>query len=166
MLSMNYYNTYNNSVPFVTTAYCENSNRLYFYAITPFCFFPCNACRVVGLISSKVYVSTFNYTTNLFTLYADTPPQLQGPDIVYIQCNELILGRPNCLNTVFCTVYLSSTENDVAVLKTDALKRNVSTLSTNIYKFTFNFYSDLKNKILYINNGVEFNLDICIHGFT
>ena len=101
----------------------------------------------------------------MFTLYADTSPQLRGPDIVYIQCPELILGRQNCLNTVFCTVYLSPVEN-VSILKTDACKKKVSTLSNNVYKFTFLFYSDLTNKILYRTNGVEFNLDICIYGFT
>ena len=94
------------TVPFITTSYNSDLNRLYFYSTTAFFLFPSNACEVVGLRADSIYVSQFNYTTNYFMIYADHPPKLTGSDVIYIQNDESQSSLKNSQYSVLSTIYL------------------------------------------------------------
>ena len=154
------------SIPLITTLYNTDMEVLYFQSETPFYLIPSNAYEVVGLSPDNIYVSQFNIDTGKFTVYADCKPNLNGPDVIYIQNEESQWSMKNPELSALSTIYIQDQYNNanIDINITESLSQPIQMQGSITNKLTFTLYSDIKNKLLYQTNKKKWHMDLCITG--
>ena len=165
-ISSVYNQQFHNRIPYIYIDYDDKINRFVFFSYLPFILLPSNACSVVGLRPDVIYLPSFDIAFSQFYVWADHPPKLFGPDILYLQNNESMYSYRNSLYTSLSTIYLPDTGlypymNTDNTTYTD---RQIQMISKNVNKLTFSLYSDQKHKFLYRTNGKKWSIQVVIHG--
>ena len=165
-ISNAYYFQLGSQLPSVTTKYNSILNRFYFESYSPFILLPSNAYAVVGLRPDMIYISMYDLALSSFYVWADHPPKLEGPDVIYLQNEESMYSYRNSKYSVLHTIYLPDTGlypymnmNNITYTG-----RPIQMMSNNVNKLTFSLYSDLSKKLLYKMNGKKWNFEVIIHG--
>ena len=152
-------------VPSITTLYNSTLNMLYFESNEMFSIIPSNAFSVVGLRADTIYVSQLNQATNKFTVYADFPPKLDGPDVVYFENDESYpTSFKNTDYISLTTVYLPNTSYPILNTNSTDLVFRPLQLIQKLPKLTLTLYTDLSHSFLYQTNGKMWYIDLIING--
>ena len=153
------------NLPYITSAYNTDTQKLFFYSTELFYIIPGNAYQVLGLSPYKIYISQYNVTTNTYIVNADLAPMLRGPQCLFIKNDESTLLRPNCLNTSLYTFYFhDQNDNNQTINVTCSMSRPVQMQLQTVQKLTFTLYSDVENKILYQTHNSKWYMEVCIFG--
>ena len=160
-----FYQSNNTYVPSITASYNTTVNLIYFESNDMFSIIPSNAYSVVGFRSDTIYIAQLNIATNKFTVYADFPPKLDGPDTIYIENDETYPGSFKnteyiSLSTVFLPneryPYINTTSTEIVYRPLQLIQK--------LPKLTLTMYTDLVNRFLYQLNAKTWYVDIIIYG--
>lgn len=159
------YFTADTFVPRIYARYNSTTNVMYFESTELFFMFPSNAHSIVGLRGDVVYVSQLNRSTNKFTVYADFPPKLDGPDVIFVENDESYPTSFKNINHIsLSTIYLPNENYPNTNSNSTNIVFRPLQLIQKLPKLTLTLYSDLLNKFLYRTNGKRWYVDIIITG--
>lgn len=160
------YRNANVFAPNVVTKLNSSTGLLYFESREMFRLLPSNGYEIVGLSKDMLYTSQLNPSTNMFTVYADFAPKLDGPDAVYVVCDETRGSFKNQDFTCLSTVFFPS-DNYPNVVQNHSLADTPRPLQTIIWKLprlTLSLYSDISANFLYRTNGKPWFVELVVYG--
>ena len=145
--------------PTIKINYDDDAGVFYFTSTEKFYMFPSNAHMVVGIRRDMMYIAQFDSSLQLFVVYADRQPQLNGADVIYITCDEAQLQVYDLSRNPLCSIFLPSDNYPfINSVLSNPIIRPIQTIQR-CGKFTINMYTDMSKKFLYQLNGQPWYLE-------
>ena len=145
--------------PTIKINYDDEAGVFYFTSTEKFYMFPSNAHMVIGIRRDMMYIAQFDSSLQLYVVYADREPDLNGADVIYITCDEAQLQISDPEKIPLCSVFLPNDNYPfINSVLSNPIIRPIQTIKR-CCKLTINMYTDMSNKFLYQLNGQPWYLE-------
>ena len=160
-------------VPNITMSLDTTQNIYTFSAPYPFIIYPFEGSELYGLqrdylmIAQKPPSCIPTTLSNAYSIQCARSPNLGGPNIIYVQCDEWInnkLFHSTIYDRLFGEIILNSDENYVeqtSFTKKTNVIRSINNIKK-LNKLSFKFYSDRQLTQLYIFNGKQWDMELLL----